>query len=174
MQTNNRNKIKAVNEQQLHERLKILTTTKELDDNPINDIIEGPAVTAQQDVQQVDNRSSSTESLGEIEATIETAESTVTKEEGIAEYNKARMVMETEVEVPENLSSLQNRFGVRKIKRPIKDAQLTARIESVTLKRFKEIVKTMYYPDKPNINETVTQIIRAFVEEYDKNNGGKK
>jgi hypothetical protein len=24
----------------------------------------------------------------------------------------------------------------------------------------------MYYPDKPNINETVTQIIRAFVEEY--------
>ena len=73
-----------------------------------------------------------------------------------------------------NLSSLQNRFGVRKIKKPIKDAQLTARIESTTLKRFKEIVKAMYYPDKPNINETVTQIIRAFVEEYDKNNKIKK
>ena len=69
-----------------------------------------------------------------------------------------------------DLSSLQNRFGVRKINRPVKDAQLTARIDSKTLKRFKDIVKQMYYPDKPNINETVTQIIRAFVEEYDKNN----
>lgn len=68
----------------------------------------------------------------------------------------------------ENLSSVQERFGVRKLNRPVKDAQLTARIDSRTLKRFKEIVKTMYYPDKPNINETVSQIIRAFVEEYDK------
>ena len=59
----------------------------------------------------------------------------------------------------ENLSSLQDRFGVSKIYKPVKDAQLTARIDSKTLKRFKEIVKTMYYPDKPNINETVTQIL---------------
>ena len=69
-----------------------------------------------------------------------------------------------------DLSSLQSRFGVRKINRPVKDAQLTARIDSSTLTRFKDIVRKMYYPDKPNINETVTQIIRAFVEEYDKNN----
>jgi hypothetical protein len=68
-----------------------------------------------------------------------------------------------------NLSSLQDRFGVKKINRPIKDSQLTARIDSKTLTRFKDIVKKMYYPDKPNINETVTQIIRAFVDEYDRN-----
>lgn len=67
-----------------------------------------------------------------------------------------------------SLTSLQDRFGVRKINRPVKDAQLTARIDSRTLKQFKNIVKQMYYPDKPNINETVTQIIRAFVDEYNK------
>jgi hypothetical protein len=68
-----------------------------------------------------------------------------------------------------NLTSLQDRFGVRKVDKPLKDAQLTARIDRKTLTRFKDIVKMMYYPDKSNINETVTQIIRAFVEEYDKN-----
>lgn len=174
MQTNNRNKIKAVNEQQLHERLKILTTAKELDNNPITDILEGASVSAPQVDQQVGTQTSTTEIIGATETVIETAQSTTRDEANITEDSEAGIEIETEVEVPDNLSSLQNRFGVRKIKRPIKDAQLTARIESVTLKRFKEIVKTMYYPDKPNINETVTQIIRAFVEEYDKNNDGKK
>jgi hypothetical protein len=159
MQTNSRNKIKAANEQQLHERLKILTTPKESDHNPINDIIEGSPNTTPQPKEEV---------LAE--------EVSLNSEQNIVETNdhKAAIVINTEVEAAENLSSLQDRFGVRKIKRPIKDAQLTARIESSTLKRFKEIVKMMYFPDKPNINETVTQIIRAFVEEYDKNNGKKQ
>ena len=174
MQTNNRNKIKAVNEQQLHERLKILTTAKELDDNPINDIIEGQTATDTQVAQQTNNQAQTTEIVEKKETVTEKTQLTTRAGEKITDDDQAEIEIETEVEVPDNLSSLQNRFGVRKIKRPIKDAQLTARIESVTLKRFKEIVKTMYYPDKPNINETVTQIIRAFVEEYDKNNGGKK
>ena len=174
MQTNNRNKIKAVNEQQLQERLKILTTSKELDNNPITDIIEGPTVTAPQVASHDKNQLSTIETIKPANETAETTEPITRAEEKTTEDSKAGMDIETEVDIPENLSSLQNRFGVRKIKRPIKDAQLTARIESVTLKRFKEIVKTMYYPDKPNINETVTQIIRAFVEEYDKNNSVKK
>ena len=128
MQTNNRNKIKEVNEKQLQERLKVLTSSKDSDKNPIDDMIDSPA-----------------------------------------EIKKSEPEQKEEIK-EKNLSSLQDRFGVRKINRPVKDAQLTARIDSRTLTRFKEIVRKMYAPDKPNINETVTQIIRAFVEEYDKNN----
>jgi hypothetical protein len=162
MKSSNREKIKEINEQQLQARLKVLTTPKETERNPIDDIIEGPTDSEVHLTQPTAQQSDiTTDIIHE------------TKDE---DCEAERSMIETEIDVTttENLSSLQNRFGVRKIKRPVKDAQLTARIESVTLKRFKEIVKTMYYPDKPNINETVTQIIRAFVAEYDKNNGGKK
>ena len=40
MQTNNRNKIKEANEQQLHERLRVLTSSNTSDKNPIDDMIE--------------------------------------------------------------------------------------------------------------------------------------
>ena len=128
------------NEKQLNERLIALTAHEKEDDNPIHDLIVAP-----EEILKTSN---------EIEVKI------IDKEEVIqAKDNDSNT---------ENLSSLQDRFGVRKIFKPVKDAQLTARIDSLTLKRFKDIVKKMYYPDKPNINETVTQIIRAFVEEYDK------
>jgi hypothetical protein len=131
MPTNNRNKIKEANEQQLHERLRVLTSSNGSNKNPIDDFIDNTTDTTDMPIQQ-------------------------------AEPANAK-----------DLVSLQNRFGVSKINRPVKDAQLTARIDSKTLKRFKDIVKQMYYPDKPNINETVTQIIRAFVEEYDKHGQGR-
>lgn len=131
MQTNNRAKIKEVNQQQLHERLKVLTATGESERNPIDDIIESPP--------QQDNK-------------------------------VEEQIPKPDIEDAKAISSIQDRFGVSKIHRPVKDGQLTARIDSKTLTRFKEIVKEMYYPDKPNINETVSQMMRAFVEEYDKNN----
>jgi hypothetical protein len=138
---NNRNKIREINEQKLHERLKGLTYTDNTVKNPIDDMI--------------DNHDTAVEQQANVQTSIQND-------------NK-----ETDAE-QSTMSSLQDRFGVRKINRPVKDGQLTARIDSKTLTRFKDIVKMMYYPDKPNINETVTQIIRAFVEEYDKNNKEQK
>ena len=139
--SNNRAKIQEANSQQLQKRLLELTSTKNDTENPITDIID-----------KTDN----IVNIG-------------TKSTQTTNDNKADDTNNTNNN-ENDLSSLQDRFGVRKINRPVKDAQLTARIDSKTLKRFKEIVKHMYYPDKPNINETVTQIIRAFVEEFDKNN----
>lgn len=168
MKTSNREKIKEINEQQLQARLKTLTAPKEMERNPIDDIIEGPDSTENENKLQIKSQPTK-----EIEESKNEAKIQPNKENEAEVWEAPQKIIETtgdEVEFVESLSSLQNRFGVRKIKRPIKDAQLTARIESVTLKRFKEIVKTMYYPDKPNINETVTQIIRAFVDEYDRNN----
>ena len=179
MKSSNRERIKEINEQQLQERLKVLTNSKELDRNPIDDIIEGPNSLTDNNTQQATSGNTlGTDATTKPKRTevskidVEEDDNRETVEENTWKAMPQFVEDEVEVESPENLSSLQNRFGVRKIKRPIKDAQLTARIESVTLKRFKEIVKAMYYPDKPNINETVTQIIRAFVDEYDKNNSG--
>ena len=182
MKTNNRERIKEINEQKLQARLNVFTTSKELGRNPLDDIIEGPMDPINTDTQQLGaNSTTSTDMVIKQKAAIEgNAKNTKFDANQIAPTNQwadGNVVRndETEVKSTENLSSLQHRFGVRKVKRPVKDAQLTARIESTTLKRFKDIVKAMYYPDKPNINETVTQIIRAFVDEYDKNsNNGHK
>ena len=172
MKTSNREKIKEINEQQLQARLKTLTAPKEMERNPIDDIIEGPDSTENENKLQI--KSQPTKEIEKSKNVAETPSNKETEAEVWEAPQKTIAATGDEVEFVESLSSLQNRFGVRKIKRPIKDAQLTARIESVTLKRFKEIVKTMYYPDKPNINETVTQIIRAFVDEYDRNNKMEK
>ena len=173
MEISNRDKIRKINEQTIQDRLNMLTKSKGATRNPIDDIIEGPETQNENNWKQVPENPQQTVGITAVQNEPKANESKIDNNTSQVLEEPIWDTMQNQkedVEMIESLSSLQNRFGVRKIKRPVKDAQLTARIESVTLKRFKEIVKTMYYPDKPNINETVTQIIRAFVEEYDKNN----
>lgn len=69
-----------------------------------------------------------------------------------------------------SIKSIEDRFGIKKVDKLLRDSQASFRIPKEIHDRFREIVRELYYPQKPNYNETLVQILTEFVKTFEKEN----
>lgn len=92
----------------------------------------------------------------------------VTNDTPIDEYEavvKPKRIIEPKV-TTNGLDVAKNKFGVYKVEKPKKDSQASFRVPKDIHDEFRRIVTEIYYPQKPNYNETMIQIMSKFNQEY--------